>query len=236
MTSTIQHIGAASTVLLKNTNCTLPLNSSIASISLIGSDMATGYGGPNAYVDRGGLNGSLAMGWGSGTTEFPYLIDPLHAILLRAKQDRTTLNWWLDDWNHIAAQKVAVMGDVAIVGINSDSGEDYITVDGNEGDRNNLTAWHGGDDLVLAVAAVHNNTIVVVHSVGPLIVEPWIDHPNVTAVLWAGLPGQESGPALVDILYGAYNPSGRLPYTIAKNASDYPAEVSRARSSLSAFP
>jgi hypothetical protein len=46
----------------------------------------------------------------------------------------------------------------------------------------NLTAWHGGDDLVLAVAAQNNNTIVIVNSVGPLIVEPWIDHPNVTAV------------------------------------------------------
>jgi hypothetical protein len=48
--------------------------------------------------------------------------------------------------------------------------------------RNNLTAWHGGDALVLAVAAHNNNTIVVVHSVGPLILEPWIEHPNVTAV------------------------------------------------------
>ena len=48
--------------------------------------------------------------------------------------------------------------------------------------RKNLTAWHGGDDLVLAVATQNNNTIVVVHSVGPLIIEPWIEHPNVTAV------------------------------------------------------
>ena len=48
--------------------------------------------------------------------------------------------------------------------------------------RNNLTAWHGGDALVLAVAQQNNNTIVVVNSVGPLILEPWIDHPNVTAV------------------------------------------------------
>lgn len=45
-----------------------------------------------------------------------------------------------------------------------------------------MTAWHGGDDLVLAVAAQNNNTIVVVHSVGPLILEEWIEHPNVTAV------------------------------------------------------
>ena len=69
-----------------------------------------------------------------------------------------------------------------MVFINSDSGEQYITVDGNEGDRKNLTAWHGGDALVLAVAAQNPNTIVVVHSVGPLIVEPWIEHPNISAV------------------------------------------------------
>jgi len=47
---------------------------------------------------------------------------------------------------------------------------------------NNLTAWNAGDQLVLTVAAQNNNTIVVVHSVGPLILEPWIEHPNVTAV------------------------------------------------------
>ena len=35
---------------------------------------------------------------------------------------------------------------------------------------------------MLGVAAKNPNTIVVVHSVGPLIVEPWIEHPNVTAV------------------------------------------------------
>jgi hypothetical protein len=58
----------------------------------------------------------------------------------------------------------------------------YITVDGNVGDRKNLTAWHEGDQLILAVAAQNNNTIVVTNSVGPLILEPWVEHPNVTAV------------------------------------------------------
>lgn len=48
--------------------------------------------------------------------------------------------------------------------------------------RKNLTAWHGGDSLIQAVAAQNNNTIVIVNSVGPLIIEPWIEHPNVTAV------------------------------------------------------
>ena len=43
--------------------------------------------------------------------------------------------------------------------------------------------------------------------------------------MWAGLPGQEVGNALTDVLYGAWNPSGRLPYTIAKSVSDYPTQL-----------
>lgn len=43
--------------------------------------------------------------------------------------------------------------------------------------------------------------------------------------VWAGLPGQEAGNGLVDVLYGAVNPSGRLPWTIAKTQSDYPAQI-----------
>lgn len=52
-------------------------------------------------------------------------------------------------------------------------------------------------------------------------VDEWIDNPNVTAVIYAGLPGQETGRSIVSVLYGDINPSGRLPYTIAKNESDY---------------
>jgi hypothetical protein len=44
-------------------------------------------------------------------------------------------------------------------------------------------------------------------------------------VLWAGLPGTEAGNSITDVLYGDWNPSGRLPYTIARNASDYPARL-----------
>jgi len=91
--------------------------------------------------------------------------------------------------------------------------------------RKNLTAWLNGDALVRAVASRNKNTIVVVNSVGPLILEAWIEHPNVTAVVWAGLGGTETGNALVDVVYGAVNPSGRLPYTIAKSPKDYPAQV-----------
>ena len=71
------------------------------------------------------------------------------------------------------------------------------------------------------MAAVNKNTIVVVHSVGPVILETILALSNVVAVVWAGIPGQESGNGLVDILYGSTSPSGKLPYTIAKAQADY---------------
>ena len=43
--------------------------------------------------------------------------------------------------------------------------------------------------------------------------------------MWAGIPGQEAGNSLVDVLYGDWNPSGRLPYTIAKSPEDYGAQL-----------
>ncbi|BEI80764.1 hypothetical protein CcaverHIS002_0112930 [Cutaneotrichosporon cavernicola] len=219
----IRHIGAASTVLLKNKDGALPLKKP-RSIALIGEDMGPAPNGANGFQDRGGTLGTLAMGWGSGTANFPYLVDPLQAISVRAQKDRSTLNWHFNNWDLNGAKKVAASAEVAIVGINSDSGEEYITVEGNVGDRNNLSSWHNGDEVVKTVAKNNKNTIVVVHSVGPMTMD-WIDHGNITAVVWAGLPGQESGNALVDILYGDYNPSGRLPYTIAVKDEDYSARI-----------
>lgn len=55
---------------------------------------------------------------------------------------------------------------------------------------------------------------------------PWADNENVTAIIAAHFPGQEIGNSIVDVLYGAVNPSGRLPYTIAYNGSDYNTAVS----------
>lgn len=55
----------------------------------------------------------------------------------------------------------------------------------------------------------------------------WIDHPSIKAVLWAGLQGQEVGEALAEVLWGEVNPSGRLPYTIARREEDYGARVER---------
>ncbi|KZP32329.1 glycoside hydrolase family 3 protein [Athelia psychrophila] len=201
--SLIRTIGAASTVLLKNTGGALPLKAP-KSIAIIGSDAGPNPSGINGCTDRSCNQGILAMGWGSGR--------PLDAITNRSETDGTTIVSTLSDTDLATAATTAAGKAVAFVFITADSGEFGYIVEGNAADRNDLQAWHGGVALVEAVARVNNNTIVVVHTVGPIIV-------------WAGLPGQEAGNALVDVLYGAYNPSARLPYTIAKEESDYPAKI-----------
>ncbi|KAF7854757.1 hypothetical protein EAF04_010325 [Stromatinia cepivora] len=206
-------------VLLKNTNNALPLKKPV-SLAIIGQDAIVNPAGANSCTDKGCDTGTLAMGWGSGTADFPYLIAPYDAIKAKATADGTTVTLSNTDSTSTGAS-VASAAATAIVFINSDSGEGYITVEGAAGDRINLDPWHDGNALVSAVAAVNKNTIVVIHSVGPLILESILALPNVIAIIWAGLPGQESGNALVDILYGSVSPSGKLPYTIAKSQVDY---------------
>lgn len=154
------------------------------------------------------------------SSEFPYLTAPYDAINSQASTDGTKITLSNSD-NPSSGASAASAAATAIVFINADSGEGYINVEGNNGDRNNLDPWHSGNQLVQAVANVNKNTIVVVHSVGPLILESIVALPNVVAIVWAGIPGQESGNGLLDVLYGTKSPSGKVPYTIAKQAADY---------------
>ncbi|KAF7943596.1 uncharacterized protein EAE97_005667 [Botrytis byssoidea] len=109
----------------------------------------------------------------------------------------------------------ALNSAACLVLINADSGEGA--------DRGELSNDEQ-DTMVTTVAGNCNNTIVIVNTVGPRILDAWIEHENVTAVLYSGLLGQESGNAIADVLYGDVNPSAKLGYTLPKNASDYPSE------------
>ena len=220
----IREIGGASTVLLKNVNNALPLNKP-NSIAIIGDDGHDNPAGPNSCSDRNCNIGTLAMGWGSGTTNFPYLIAPVTGIKAQAAKDGTTVTNTSDNYDFAAVQAAVTGASAAIVFGSADSGEGYITVDGNEGDRNNLTLWGNGDALIDYVASIHPNTIVVLHTVGPVIVEAMKNHPNITAILWAGLPGQESGNAIADVLYGHVNPQAKTVFTWGKDRSDWGVDV-----------
>ncbi|KAI0376320.1 glycoside hydrolase family 3 protein [Hypomontagnella monticulosa] len=212
-------------VLLKNEGNILPLKKP-AKLGLVGSAAVVNPQGMNSCTDQGCNTGALGMGWGSGTASYPYFSAPADAIRTRAQADGTQIS--LSSSDSTSSVGSAVNGaDVAIVFITSDSGEGYITVENHAGDRNNLDPWHNGNDLVKAVAAANKNVIVVVHSVGPVILETILAQPNVKAIVWAGLPSQENGNALVDVLYGDTTPSGKLPYTIAKSANDYGTGVVR---------
>ncbi|KAJ3130932.1 hypothetical protein HK100_007158 [Physocladia obscura] len=215
----IRAVGAASSVLLKNDGV-LPLTSKLTSITLIGSDAIYPPDGPNAGSDHGiAPSGTLAQGWGSGTTIFPYLIAPQDAIESVAAGLNIKVTNSSNNWDVEAATAAAAAADVSIVFGNSDSGEGYITVANFPGDRLNLTLWNNVDALVEA-AASQGPTIVVIHSPGAVNM-PWINHPNVSAVIMAFFPGQESGNSITDVLFGAVNPSGRLPFTIGHNDDDY---------------
>lgn len=226
-------------VLVKNDDRILPLSRngsgvtvqadhSKVKIGIFGEDAyANPKGDPNACPDRGCNEGTLAMGWGSGAVELPYLVTPAEA--LRANFDSQTVQ--VTDWvQNDHADTAAAEQDLCLVFINSDAGEGFISWNGVRGDRNDLYPQKGGDELVRDVAVncggmgsngTAAKTIVVLHTVGPTILEKWIEYPGVMAVLVAHLPGQESGNALADVLFGDVNPSGHLPYTIAKSEEDY---------------
>jgi hypothetical protein len=206
--------------LLKNDGNFLPITTS-APLFVFGTDAQADSQGINSCTDKSCNRGLLGMGWGSGSANYPYLDDPISSLKRKAA-NVTYYN--TDSFPKVAAAREL---DVAIVFINSDSGENSYTVEGNHGDRDDdgLSAWHNGDTLVQKAAAAYSNVIVVVHTVGPLVMEPWINLPSVKAVLVAHLPGQEAGDSLTEVLFGEVSPSGHLPYTIPVSEADYPDSV-----------
>ncbi len=87
-------------------------------------------------------------------------------------------------------------------------------------DRKEYGLPYGQDQLVERLAAVNNNVIFVNIS-GNAVAMPWID--KVNAIVQGWFIGSQAGEALAKVLTGEANPSGKLPFTWAKNLNDVPA-------------
>jgi len=87
-------------------------------------------------------------------------------------------------------------------------------------DRDTIALPGEQDALITEVAKVSKRTIVIVNAGSPVSM-PWLD--DVEAVIYAWFPGQEFGDALVDLLVGDVEPSGRLPVTLPRRLEDTPA-------------
>ena len=74
----------------------------------------------------------------------------------------------------------------------------------------------------MAVAA-KGPVILVVISGGCVDIEEFRDSDDVDAIVWAGYPGMFGGPAIADVLFGTFNPTGRLTQTWYR--SDYTKEI-----------
>ena len=121
-----------------------------------------------------------------------------------------------------AARKVDAV--VFIGGLNKGDHQD------SEGaDRLQLGLPYGQDAVIGALAEANPNLAVAIVS-GNAVAMPWID--RVPAVLEAWYSGSEAGNALADVLFGAVNPSGKLPFTFpvrledcsAHSAGEYPGD------------
>ena len=87
-------------------------------------------------------------------------------------------------------------------------------------DRKDLYLPGNQDELIRAVVKANPKTIVVLN-LGAPVVMPWVD--EVPAIMDAFYPGQDGGSAIVDILFGSVNPSGKLAVTFPKRLEDTPA-------------
>ena len=231
-----RQVAAEGTILVKNVENVLPLSrkggapssgSKKYNIGIYGSDAAINPHGLNVCPDRSCNGGTLASGWGSGAVEFPYLVSPTQALRSSFSNKTVTLksvpiNTIPTRSSPLSAQEKPENQDLCFAFAGSISGEGFESWDGIRGDRNDLHLDNDGDALISNIAdSCHGPVIVVIHAVGPVILETWIEHPNIHAVLLANLPGEESGNALADVLFGDIDASGRLPYTVGKSLDDY---------------
>ncbi len=137
-----------------------------------------------------------------------------------------------------AAVRAAQHADVVIVAVGGSSARDFKTsyketgaavtdsktlsdMDCGEGfDRSTLDLM-GHQQQLLEALAKTGNPLVVVYIEGRPLLKNWCDE-HAAALLTAYYPGQEGGLAIADVLFGDYNPAGRLPVSVPRSVGQLP--------------
>jgi beta-glucosidase len=94
----------------------------------------------------------------------------------------------------------------------------------NGGDRTTIILPAVQTELMKALKAT-GKPVVFVMMTGSAIATPW-ESENIQAIVNAWYGGQSAGTAIADVLFGDYNPAGRLPVTFYKSDSDLPSFMS----------
>ncbi|XP_059651108.1 beta-xylosidase/alpha-L-arabinofuranosidase 2-like [Cornus florida] len=181
-------------VLLKNNPGSLPLNpSAIKNLAVIGphgnatEPMIGNYAGiPCSYVSPlKGLSESVK------TTYVPGCNVPCDAPQI-------------DE-----AKKAAAEADAVVLVVGAD-----LSIEAEAKDRVDINLPGKQPQLIFEVAnAAKGPVILVVMSGGGMDIQFCKDNNKIPSILWAGYPGQHGGGAIADVIFGRYNPSGRLPMT-----------------------
>lgn len=121
------------------------------------------------------------------------------------------------------AASIAQDADVVVIVVGERSGISSRSTCGESRDRATLGLLGQQQALVEAVHATGTPTVVVLLSGRPLAL-PWIDA-HIPALLYAGVPAQEGGGAVADILFGAVNPGGKLCATFPRSVGQVPLHI-----------
>jgi len=204
-----QRVVEEGSVLLKNDDGILPLDSSVSTIAVIGPTAA--------IMETDGVNAETGACGSRQQPRCDRIETPLVGITARASLNGSTVVF--DNGSDLAsAADTAASADVAIV-------FGYYT-QGEGSDMPDLALDNDGDALVSAVAAANPNTVVILQTGGPVLM-PWVD--DVKGIFEVWYAGQEIGPAIAALLWGDVNPSGKLPQTFPVSEDDLPTAGSEAQ-------
>jgi beta-glucosidase len=201
-----RQVALESMVLLKNQNNALPLSRSIRTLAVIG---------PLAD-DRRIMLGSWAA---AGRAEDA--ITPLAGIRDLLGQGTRVLHargagvTEMDTTGFAEAVRIASQADAVILFL----GEHHdLSAEANN--RTSLDLPGVQQQLAGAIVGTGKPVVAVIMNGRPLSI-PWLAD-NGPAILEAWVPGEEAGPAIAQVLFGDYNPAGRLPDTFPRNVGQVP--------------